>query len=302
MLPDDGFPLIPATAVAGSRSHDVAGSGHHRCKIPRRRWREFHPALEKSLRQTRSAGHPVDRRTRRHGNALSAETVTTEYLAKPFSPPMLRTRVRAWLARTIGTSGTPIEVALPRRRDDFQKTPTFTAEASASLPELLNGIPIFSLLTADNVNQFSNERPTRRFRLVGSSSGRKIGADTRDSCRPRPRARIGAPSLLHVEGIPGNVNGPSTHSGCLVCMKSDRLLARHSPDPLTGLPGRRAFHELYRRLTGGSKRRQTSVLLLDVSHLKEINPLWIFGRRRCPSHRSRRSHRIGTSHRSRYGG
>jgi diguanylate cyclase (GGDEF)-like protein len=54
---------------------------------------------------------------------------------------------------------------------------------------------------------------------------------------------------------------------------ADRLLARHAPDPLTGLPGRRAFHELYRRLTAGSKRRKVSVLLLvlDILHLKEIN-------------------------------
>jgi diguanylate cyclase (GGDEF)-like protein len=54
---------------------------------------------------------------------------------------------------------------------------------------------------------------------------------------------------------------------------ADRLLARHAPDPLTGLPGRRAFHELYRRLTAGSKRRGTSILLLvlDVLHLKDIN-------------------------------
>src|SRR5437588_12987125 len=55
--------------------------------------------------------------------------------------------------------------------------------------------------------------------------------------------------------------------------EADRLLARHAPDPLTGLPGRRAFHELYRRLTAGAKRRGTGILLLvlDVLHLKEIN-------------------------------
>src|SRR5256714_12244257 len=55
--------------------------------------------------------------------------------------------------------------------------------------------------------------------------------------------------------------------------EADRLLARHAPDPLTGLPGRRAFHELYRRLTAGAKRRGTGVLLLvlDVLHLKDIN-------------------------------
>src|SRR5262249_13523890 len=54
---------------------------------------------------------------------------------------------------------------------------------------------------------------------------------------------------------------------------ADRLLARHAPDPLTGLPGRRAFHEMYRRVTAGSKRRGTTVLLLalDVLHLKDIN-------------------------------
>ena len=53
----------------------------------------------------------------------------------------------------------------------------------------------------------------------------------------------------------------------------DRLLARHAPDPLTGLPGRRAFHELYRRLIARAKRRNASVvlLLLDVLHLKNIN-------------------------------
>jgi diguanylate cyclase (GGDEF)-like protein len=52
-----------------------------------------------------------------------------------------------------------------------------------------------------------------------------------------------------------------------------RLLARHAPDPLTGLPGRRTFYELYRRLTAGSRRRGTSVLLLlfDILNLKDIN-------------------------------
>jgi diguanylate cyclase (GGDEF)-like protein len=54
---------------------------------------------------------------------------------------------------------------------------------------------------------------------------------------------------------------------------ADRLLARHAPDTLTGLPGRRSFHELYRRLTAGAKRGGKGVLLLvlDVLHLKDIN-------------------------------
>ena len=37
----------------------------------------------------------------------SAESIATDYLARPFSPPMLRTRVRAWLARTIGGTNFP---------------------------------------------------------------------------------------------------------------------------------------------------------------------------------------------------
>jgi diguanylate cyclase (GGDEF)-like protein len=54
---------------------------------------------------------------------------------------------------------------------------------------------------------------------------------------------------------------------------ADRLLARYAPDPLTGLPGRRAFHEMYRRLTAGIRRRRASVLLLalDVVNLREVN-------------------------------
>jgi len=54
---------------------------------------------------------------------------------------------------------------------------------------------------------------------------------------------------------------------------ADRMLARYGPDPLTGLPGRRAFHELYRRMAAGIRRRGSSVLLIavDVIHLKVIN-------------------------------
>src|SRR5207247_5058033 len=43
----------------------------------------------------------------------SAESIATDYLAKPFSPPMLRTRVRAWLARTMTPPIAPVEVVIP---------------------------------------------------------------------------------------------------------------------------------------------------------------------------------------------
>ncbi len=53
----------------------------------------------------------------------------------------------------------------------------------------------------------------------------------------------------------------------------NRLLARTAPDPLTVLAGRRTFHDQYRRLAAGARRRRSSVILLslDVLHLKEVN-------------------------------
>jgi diguanylate cyclase (GGDEF)-like protein len=54
---------------------------------------------------------------------------------------------------------------------------------------------------------------------------------------------------------------------------ADRKLARYAPDPLTGLNSRRAFHEQYRRVAAGARRRKSGLLLLalDVLHLKAIN-------------------------------
>ena len=54
---------------------------------------------------------------------------------------------------------------------------------------------------------------------------------------------------------------------------ADRLLARYAPDPLTGLPGRRAFKDLYSRLAAGTRRRGSGVILLliDIVHLSDIN-------------------------------
>jgi len=53
----------------------------------------------------------------------------------------------------------------------------------------------------------------------------------------------------------------------------NRLLSRTAPDPLTVLAGRRTFHDQYRRLAAGARRRCSGVILLslDVHHLKEIN-------------------------------
>ena len=55
--------------------------------------------------------------------------------------------------------------------------------------------------------------------------------------------------------------------------EADRKLARYAPDPLTGLPGRRSFHDHYRRLAAGARRKKSGLLLLaiDVLNLKTVN-------------------------------
>ena len=54
---------------------------------------------------------------------------------------------------------------------------------------------------------------------------------------------------------------------------ADRMLARYAPDPLTGLAGRRAFHDQYRQMIGGAKRqgKQVALLLIHIVHLRAFN-------------------------------
>src|SRR5438093_711058 len=60
---------------------------------------------------------------------------------------------------------------------------------------------------------------------------------------------------------------------------TDRRLSRYAPDPVTGLAGRRAFHDQYRRLAAVARRRKTGALLLvlDVVQLRAINDRFGYG-------------------------
>jgi len=254
----------------------------------------------------------------------SAESVATDYLAKPFSPPMLRTRVRAWLARTIGPISTPIEVFVPKRKADRIAPETGSKETEPAIDELhgdfLASVPPFTALTAEQRAQliaratehtFAPGRVVIRQDDTGGTayviiSGRvRVLESVPDSrvemflgelgpgeifgelgvLRERPRsASIVTVERTHCLAIQGRdflqMLGESKEMSMALLRilagrlyDADRLLARHVADPLTGLPGRRAFHELYRRLTASARRRGAGVLLLvlDVSHLKEIN-------------------------------
>jgi diguanylate cyclase (GGDEF)-like protein len=81
----------------------------------------------------------------------------TDYLAKPYSPPMLRARVRAWLARTLvaytdSFTGSPPDeaVMLEDARDNRGSTQTLLAS-------MLAGVPLFRGLSATQLNSLVKE-------------------------------------------------------------------------------------------------------------------------------------------------
>jgi diguanylate cyclase (GGDEF)-like protein len=254
----------------------------------------------------------------------SAESIATDYLAKPFSPPMLRTRVRAWLARTIGAGGAPAEAILSRRAGDKPETEIGKIEKESAgetvRVDLLATVPPFSALTAEQrawllsratdhsygpghviirqdepggtayailngrvrVLESVPDSPVEMF-LGEIGSGEIFGE--LGVLRERPRSAtvvtlertrclaIAAGDFLEMLQQSKEMSLALLRILAGRLYEADRLLARHAPDPLTGLPGRRAFHEIYRRLTAGARRRGTGVLLLvlDVLHLKDIN-------------------------------
>jgi diguanylate cyclase (GGDEF)-like protein len=80
------------------------------------------------------------------------EIGATDYLAKPYSPPMLRARVRAWLARTLvayteaaGPAAVEDAVTLEDARDDKGATQTLLAS-------MLAAVPLFRPLTPMQLN------------------------------------------------------------------------------------------------------------------------------------------------------
>jgi phosphoribosyl 1,2-cyclic phosphodiesterase/DNA-binding NarL/FixJ family response regulator len=70
----------------------------------------------------------------------SAESIATDYLANPFSPPMLRTRVRAWLARTMGSV---LESApMPLQTKQTTVRPSAAGHISTGDPGLGRPVPV----------------------------------------------------------------------------------------------------------------------------------------------------------------
>jgi diguanylate cyclase (GGDEF)-like protein len=248
------------------------------------------------------------------------EASSTDYLSKPFSPPMLRTRVRAWLARTLLVLDS-IERRAPRAADT-----TSTSESDSHTASPLDMVPLFGSLTPDQRDRLlvsamertfapgqvlirENDPPDRLFVIL---SGRvRVMEVAPDSPVELIVSELGEGEILGELSVLRNQPRSATivaveRTHCLVLPRSaflkvlqssadlavsllrtlagrlyetDRRLSRLAPDPVTGLAGRRTFHDQYRRLAAVARRRQTGALLLvvDVLQLRSINDRFGYG-------------------------
>jgi diguanylate cyclase (GGDEF)-like protein len=246
-----------------------------------------------------------------------SQTGATDYLAKPYSPPMLRARVRAWLARTVVALDGQPSAEPPRPPAVAQEDRTTTQTLLASI---LASVPLFRKCTPEQLGtlvRHASEQiypsghvvtrqgePSDNLWVLLSGRVRVIEA-TADGQAEMLLGEIGKAEIFGELGILRDQPRSATviavdRTHCLVLRQSDfmtvlqespelpnallrivagrlfdadRKLARYAPDPLTGLASRRAFHEQYRRLAAGARRRKNGLLLLtlDVVKLKAVN-------------------------------
>ena len=247
----------------------------------------------------------------------------TDYLAKPYSPPMLRARVRAWLARTVvsfdGHTTAPPAAPPAQTHEDRATTQTLLASILAS-------VPLFRKCAPEELNllvRHASEEVYPSGHVIARQgeaadnlwvllSGRvRVVEATSDGQAEMLLGELGRAEIFGELGILRDQPRSATviavdRTHCLVLRQTDfmavlqdspelsnsllrivagrlydadRKLARYSPDPLTGLASRRAFHEQYRRLAAGARRRKNGLLLLvlDVVKLKAVNDRFGYG-------------------------
>jgi diguanylate cyclase (GGDEF)-like protein len=233
-----------------------------------------------------------------------------DVLAKPFSPPMLHARVRAWLARALAPGPVREQPAegqvTSARRGDFATVladfPLFRALTDTQRSELAEdateltfpaGHVIIAEGTLDDrvfvmlggrvrVVEAMPETFTEAV-LGGLGEGEVFGELAALTGRPRSATVIAMQRTRCLALRRERFVAVLEHSADLGfgvaqmlarrLQESDRRLARYAPDTLTGLASRRAFHDQYRRLAAGTRRRKSGLLLLlfDVQGLRTIN-------------------------------
>jgi diguanylate cyclase (GGDEF)-like protein len=248
------------------------------------------------------------------------EASSTDYLAKPFSPPMLRARVRAWLARTLMVFD-PAD-----RLEAGVERPAGAGDSRARCASLLASVPLFRQLSGEQRDALlatvteqtfapghvlirESDPPERLFVIL---SGRvRVLEVAPDSPVELIVGELGDGEIIGELSMLRNQARSATvvaveRTHCLVLPQSeflkvlqnstelavsllrtlagrlyetDRRLSRYAPDPVTGLAGRRAFHDQYRRLAAVARRRKTGALLLvlDVVQLRAINDRYGYG-------------------------
>jgi diguanylate cyclase (GGDEF)-like protein len=238
----------------------------------------------------------------------NAGTTGADYLVRPYSPPMLRSRVRAWLARTMAGADQATERISPRTTT---QVPVSQVLASAELFASLKPADIEQLLTRSSQRVY----PKGYVVINQGEYGHSVYVILSGRVRIAESLPDSSVETFVTEKTQGDVFGELSvlpertrsmtaialeRTTCLIIpeadfldvlhsrpetalslaravakrlLEADRALAHFGPDPLTGLPGRRAFHELYRRVSAGPRRRGASVLLvlIDIVKLRAIN-------------------------------
>jgi diguanylate cyclase (GGDEF)-like protein len=252
----------------------------------------------------------------------------TDYLERPFSHPMLRTRVRAWISRTSTTKalnpgarsirsdeaeidGEAVETVPGSGRPAEPNLNDADALAQSVLFRDLEPDQLAKLLSNASEQIFPSGYPILREGEPGTSAFVIMSGKVRimESIPEGPAdmflGELGVGEIFGEIGFLRDTPRSATvatleRTRCLVfpqheflasleaspalCLSllrvlagrvaaADRLLARYAPDPLTGLPGRRAFKDLYNRVAPGTRRRGSGVILLliDIDNLKGIN-------------------------------
>jgi diguanylate cyclase (GGDEF)-like protein len=247
----------------------------------------------------------------------------TDYLPKPYSPPMLRARVRSWLARTLVNGDAAADSGPAAALVDAREE---RVASQAVLASMLASVPLFSKCTDEQLGTLvshateqiypsgyiltrQGELPEHLWVLF---SGRvRVVEATADGQAEMLLGELGKAEVFGEVGILRDQPRSATiiaveRTHCLVLRRrdflrvlgespelatgmlrilaarlyeADRRLARYAPDPLTGLASRRSFHEHYRRLASGARRRKTGLLLMavDVVNLKAVNDAFGYG-------------------------
>jgi diguanylate cyclase (GGDEF)-like protein len=229
------------------------------------------------------------------------QAAVTDYLAKPFSPPMLRSRVRAWLAR--GSAEAP----LARAPGAHIVIPPVT---KADMVEMLATLPMFSVLTHEQLAALAEGaeeqvydagetiiqqgQPSDYLSVVLDGKARVVHASEDASPfelmlgelgrgevfgelgilsdRPRSATVVAVEPVrcitLQRDAFQDVLDSAPAFSRALLQLISlrlydaDRRLARYAPDPLTGLASRRTFLDLYPRMAAQAQRQRNGLRLI----------------------------------------